>query len=369
MYEDTKNMLDRWFGSYGDDEFEIDMLKEAQRLSLDIIGHAAFGIANIDDYGCDNYDLPEGTSTLGDLCKLAFELSVKYASSFQSLIPFSKHFPTRLNRQIRATRDALSAIARDVVAKRRQLGSMSDDEQHDLLDYLLKMRDASISDDDIISECVTFIIAGHETTSNTLSWSFYLLTQHPGILDRCRAEVDSVLSKGDANIENSKNLSLIGATIAEALRLWPPVPGVIRYALEDAWIGSGEDRIFVPKGTDVSILCYSLHHNKKYWDDPETFNPDRWLVDDPSSPTGKKLVPLPAGIPQFAYAPFSKGTRTCVGQTFAVLEARMIIAMILQRYDVSFVPGQKIVPKVRITTSPRHGVLLKMHRRSVAKEG
>ncbi|SMX29701.1 putative bifunctional P-450/NADPH-P450 reductase 2 [Pelagimonas phthalicica] len=217
------------------------------------------------------------------------------------------------------------------------------DEVPDLLDLLLAGEDPETKRQMNISELrdnlLTFIVAGHETTALTLAWSLYLLAFDQEVQDKARAEVQTVLSGRSASGEDVAQLPYIRQIVDEALRLYPPAGMVSRTALaKDTLCG----REILP-GDTVILPIYALHRNHQLWEDPDRFDPDRWSGDKPE---------------RYAYLPFGDGPRICIGASFAIQEAVIVLATLLSRFRFTPVAGKVPDPVMIITLRPEGGVWL-----------
>lgn len=246
----------------------------------------------------------------------------------------------------RALRELDSVVYR-IIADRRH----SRRDEADLLSMFLSARDdetgAGMTDRQLRDEVMTMLLAGHETTSLALSWTYYLLSQHPDIEQRIVDEVDRVIGDGRPSFAHVDRLSLIRQTLGESLRLYPPAWGFSRLA-------TGDDEIAgyrVAKGSIVFLIPFVVHRRPKLWPDPDRFDPDRFTIENDSA------------RPRFAYFPFGGGPRGCIGNQFAMLEAQLIIAAIAQRFRIEVVPGQEIRPEPLITLRPRPGIRVAIRKR------
>ncbi|APX12575.1 cytochrome P450 [Tateyamaria omphalii] len=214
----------------------------------------------------------------------------------------------------------------------------------DLLDLLLAGEDPKsgrkMTTAELRDNLLTFIVAGHETTALTLAWSMYLLAFDPAIQDRARAEAQAVLQGRAATGEDVEHLPFIRCIIDEALRLYPPAGMVSRTAMEDDVLCGREIR----KGDTCIIPIYALHRSKLLWDDPDTFDPDRFA--DRKS------------VDRYAYMPFGDGPRICIGASFALQEAVIILATVISRFRFTPVPGKEPEPVMILTLRPEGGVWL-----------
>jgi cytochrome P450 len=192
-------------------------------------------------------------------------------------------------------------------------------------------------------ELLTLFLAGHETTSQALTWTFYLLSQHPEIEAEVQDELDRVL--GGRLATAADDLPLVDRVLQESMRLYPPVTTVARVATEDTEVGGW----FIPKGADMICWIYHAHHDPRWWPDPKRFDPDRFRPE--------RLASIPDG----AFTPFGAGQRQCIGKHFSLMEARLILATILQRYRLRLVPGHRVERHVAVTMSPRYGMKMAVY--------
>ena len=213
----------------------------------------------------------------------------------------------------------------------------------DLLDLLLQGEDPKsgrkMTTAELRDNLLTFIVAGHETTALTLAWSLYLLAFDPEIQERAQQEVGAVLGGRSARGEDVENLPFVRNVINEALRLYPPAGMVSRTALANDTLGGRE----VKPGDTCIIPIYALHRNELLWDAPDTFNPDRWET---------------SSVDRYAYLPFGDGPRICIGMSFAIQEAVIILATLLSRFRFNAVPGKVPDPVMILTLRPEGGVWL-----------
>jgi cytochrome P450 len=246
-----------------------------------------------------------------------------------------------------------------IIADRRQGLSSSLSNGPDLLDLLLSAVDddgQSFSDQEIKEEALTFIAAGSETTGNLMVWMYYILMTHDDVLQACREEVDRVLTGGiEPADEHLTKLVVCEAVINETLRLYPPAALFARECVHEHTVGT-EHQLRIPKGAGVIINSYILHRRSDLWSRPLEFDYTRWMR-DPKTGLKPKL-PHP-----FAYLPFAAGPRNCIGQNFALLEAKIMLAMFVQRCSFEMIPGQKVVPDVKITMRTKYGLWANISKR------
>lgn len=238
----------------------------------------------------------------------------------------------------------------DMVAERRAQPT----ETPDLLNLLLQVTDedgAPLSDKRIRDEVATFIVAGHETTANALSWMWWQLSEHPEAYDRMLAEVDDVLEGRTPTIADLPRLPWTQACFEESMRRYPAVWIIPRTAREDDMIGGHR----ISAGTNIMIPVRQIHHDPRWWPDPERYDPERFL---PGADDGDR--------PRCAYLPFGGGRRVCIGRSFALMEAVLITAMLAQRVRFELVPGADVRPESTFTLRPRDGVPMRVRPRTGA---
>ncbi|MBI3789898.1 MAG: cytochrome P450 [Gemmatimonadetes bacterium] len=202
--------------------------------------------------------------------------------------------------------------------------------------------------EELINEIGVFFLAGHETTASALTWTFFILSQQPATVARIRAEVDAAVGDGPVEFDHARKLPFVRNVFREVLRLYPPITFLPRVAAADTTIGDRRVR----KGTMVMIAPWSIHRHERLWRNPDRFDPDRF----DASRDGE--------ITPGAYLPFGAGPRVCIGAGFATLEASLVIARLVRRYDfVAEDPGS-VWPLARLTTRPAHEITVRVTRRA-----
>ena len=327
-YADT--MVDytlRRMESWRDGE-TVDVDEEMMELTLAIVARTLFDA--------------DASSTV-DRVKKAVEV-VQKANNTASILPHWLPTPLRI-RSWRANR-ALNEIVYGFINDRRETG----EDRGDLLSMLLLAEDVDgqrMSDLQARDEAVTLFLAGHETTANTLNWTWWLLAQHPEVEAKLHAELDSVLAGRAPKLEDLRSLPYTDIVIKEALRLMPAVWSVSRTAAEDTEVGGYP----MPKGTTAQVMIYLLHRHPEHWKQPRDFLPERWLE------------PEIEDLHKYAYLPFAGGPRICIGNSFAIMEANLLLAAIAQRYQLRLIEGVEIAPAALITMFPRHGLPMRVEKR------
>jgi cytochrome P450 len=255
-------------------------------------------------------------------------------------LPFEllEKLPTRNNRRFNAGRARLRAIIDQIVAEHRTRKT----DPVDLLSVLINAQDddadAGATDEQLHDEIMTLLMAGTETTANTLSWTCYLLGQHPEIQARVQAEVDEALDGQPVGVEDLRRLIYTRQVIAEALRMYPATWLVSRRPIADVEIGGHR----IPAGSHVLYSPYALHRDPALHPDPERFHPDRWL--------GEKIDA--AGGARGAYLPFGAGIRGCIGEPFAWAEMMIFLSTLARNWTLRPAPGQLVRPIIRGSLQP-----------------
>ena len=254
-------------------------------------------------------------------------------------------WPTPGNRRFRQAGVQVDSFIYGVIDQRRK-NSLANEQGDDLLGMLLSAEDEEsgeqMSDQQLRDECVTLFAAGHETTAVSMAWTIHLLTQHPDVFARLRAESQSIL--GDARIPSPdafRSLTYTMQVVQESLRLYPPAWIMSRLALADDHIGP----YTIPAGATALVCPYLLHRDPANWPDPDRFDPDRF------APGGQK-----ERLHSYAYLPFGGGPRLCIGNQFALLEMQILLAMFVRQFDLSAFANQRIMPKPLITLRPNRPI-------------
>ncbi|MBZ0298476.1 MAG: cytochrome P450, partial [Anaerolineae bacterium] len=257
--------------------------------------------------------------------------------------------PLARNRKRQAAAETLDRVIRVIIHERRK----TDADKGDLLSMLLLSEDDSgtrMTDQEVRDEAVTLFAAGHETTSNALTWTWYLLSQHPEVEARLHAEVDVVLAGRAAMLSDLPNLPYTAMILKESLRLYPPA-WVLNARQAEAEVEIDGYRI--PKGGYIFLAPYAVHRSPRYFEDPLRFDPNRF------SPEQEKR------IPRYAYFPFGGGPRVCIGNSFAMMEAQLILATVAQQFRLALLPDQLVDIDPLITMAPRYGLRMRTQARQV----
>ena len=334
MSEYTADMLDQW-----PDEGVLDVSQEMFRLTMYIVTKTIFDV--------DKDVMAEQADRVGEAIHRLQQLTDQ---DFSSPIDLPEWLPTPLNIRRRRERRVLDKAIKDILDARTTTDGAVED-HGDLLSMLLLAREedpAFLNDKEMRDQLVTLFAAGHETTSNTLAWTWYTLSQHPDVVARLQAEVDEVLDGRLPTYEDLASLPYNNQVIKESMRVKPSVWMLnARVASEDTSVGEFR----VKKGSYLFVSPYVLQHLPQHFPEPEIFDPERF------SPENEKE------IAKYSYLPFGGGPRVCIGQGFAMMEARLILATMMQQFDFELMPDQEIVPLPLITMSIRDGLKMRVTRR------
>ncbi|EPS31935.1 hypothetical protein PDE_06894 [Penicillium oxalicum 114-2] len=337
---------------------KLEMCVWGSRLTLDIIGPAAMGR---DFRSLQNSDNPVAESFLRILEptkeKMAF-LAMNFA------LPqwIARRVPWRLNHVIDTETGFLRSLCNDIVREKREMLTVSKASVEDLEADILgtMMLGGDFSDNELVDQMLTFLAAGHETTASALTWACYLLTLHPHIQTRLRAEIRSKIPSANSPITHTdlESLPLLNGVCQEVLRLFPTVPVTIREAIRDTTVAGKH----VPKGTRLILCPYAINRAPTFWgEDGDRFVPERWIDTD------KAGHPVPnnngGASTNFAQITFLHGPRACIGKDFARAELRCAVAGVVGRFAFEMQdPKQEIHIAGAVTTKPVEGMHLKMRR-------
>jgi cytochrome P450 len=318
------------------DGADVDIAREMMHLTLAIVGKTLFNA----DVESDADDIRGALSEIMELFNML-------------LLPYSEYLerlPLPQTRRFERARAKLDRVIYRIVEERRH----DRRDAGDLLSMLLDARDeetdgAGMTDRQIRDEVMTLILAGHETTANVLSWTWYLLAQHPEAEARLHEELDEVLDRGRRlpTVEDLARLRYTEMVVSEAMRLYPPAWVVGRLAIKDYKV---RDYV-IASGSLVLISQYVMHRDARYFPRPESFDPARWTQEAKEA------------RPAYSYFPFGGGARRCIGEGFAWMESVLLVAAIASRWRMRLDARHTVEPYPRITLRPRRGICVTLERR------
>lgn len=326
MADYTEQMLATW----GNGE-ERDVHHEMMNLALRIVGKTLF-----------DADVTRDAREVGD----TLDMLLKIASNFGRTVLLPLWVPTPKNLRAKAGVRRIEKIIYRIIAERRASGR----DTGDLLSTLLQVQDEDgtrMNDRQLRDETITLFLAGHETTASTLSWTWWLLAQNPAVERRFHEELHGVLGGHAPTMDDLPKLTYLGHVLTESLRLYPPAWGMARLAEEEHEIAG----YTVKPGYGVAMAQWVVHRDPRWFDAPLEFRPERW-----ENGLAKQL-------PRFAYFPFGGGPRQCIGNTFALMEASVVLATVGQKYRFGLAPGHEVKPMASITMRPRNGIRVRLEKR------
>lgn len=312
-----------------------DISEEMMRLTLYIVAKTLFG-ANVED---EADEIGEAMTTL-------------IGAFNYLLLPFSElleKLPLPITKRFNRAKETIDRVIYKIISERRASG----EDRGDLLSTLLLAQDEDdggrMTDEQVRDECLTLFLAGHETTANALTWTWYLLAQNPEIERKFHQEIDRVLpAKRLPTFEDYASLKYVEAVLAESMRLYPPAWAIGRLAIENHELNNFE----IPKGSLVLLSPFTMQRDRRFWDEPETFQPERW-----------ENVSIKESSQKFVYFPFGGGVRRCIGEQFAWTEGVLLLATIGRKWKLKLVPNQKIELNPLVTLRTKYGMKMTAKKR------
>ncbi|MBV9215799.1 MAG: cytochrome P450 [Acidobacteria bacterium] len=311
-----------------------DINREMMHLTLQVVGNALFGAEMRDDAD----ELAEALSTAMNIFNY---LQVPFSELLEDL-------PESQSAEFIEARDTLDRIVGRIIRERRKDGG----DRGDLLSMLLMARDeddgSMMTDEQVRDEAMTLFLAGHETTATAMTWMWYMLSENPDKAEKLHAEIDSVLGTRQPAPEDVMALKYTEAVFAETMRLFPPVWSVGRHVVEDHEIAGYN----VPAGSFAMVSQYVMHRDPRFWDEPDSFIPERW--EKRSTREASK---------QFIYFPFGGGVRKCIGEGFSWMEGVTLTSILARKWKLTLDPEQRIGFEPLITLRPKYGMRMKIEAR------
>jgi cytochrome P450 len=330
MVEETDTMLSKWDEHVGD---VIDVHAEMMKLTLRIVARTLFSTA----VGAE-------ADAIGEALGIAIHHANDYA---EAVIKPPQWLPSPKNFRFKRSMKTLDALVFRIIDTRRR-GESAD--ANDLLALLMAATEdgRGMTDQQLRDEVMTLVMAGHETTANALAWTFYLLSKDPEVERRLARDVVAAVGDRAPVAEDAPKLKYASMVVSESMRLFPPVWAFERQAIDDDVVGGFE----VPAKSMVAISPFLLHRHRAYWENPEGFDPERF------SPQASE------GRPKFAYLPFGGGPRMCIGMGFAMMEAQMCLARIVQKFRLELASSARVDPEPVVTLRPRGGLKMRLRRQA-----
>jgi len=313
---------------------ELDVHEAMMELTLAIVAKTLF-----------DADVESEVKQIGDAMNTSVAMFTRAMLPFGSLL---NYLPLPGNFRFKKARKLLWQTLARFVEQRRTSGV----DRGDLLSMLLRARDtegdnSAMTDLQLRDEVMTLFTAGHETSANALTFTWYLLAQNPAAQEKLHAELARVLGGRPPGHEDLPQLEYLRQVVAESMRLYPPAWALGRQALRDCTVGAWQ----VPKDTVVLMSQWVTHRDARFWPDPEKFDPDRWTTEKKNE------------RPRWAYYPFGGGPRQCIGESFAWMEIMLGIATLAQQWRLELVDDRPLDLLATITLRPRHGIRMKLRRR------
>jgi cytochrome P450 len=313
------------------DDSVVDMHHEMMALTLAVVGKTLF-----------NTEVGPGTDAVEEAMHAIMPL---FTRSFLPWAELLNRLPLPANKRFDQAGARLDETIYRIIEEHKQSGDIGD-----LVSMLLMARDEDdqpMSDRQVRDEALTIFLAGHETTANALTYTWYLLAGHPEVEAKLHREVDEVLAGREATMEDVPNLAYTQMVFAEAMRLYPPAWALGRRSVNDCEIMG----YCVPKDSLVLVSQWVMHRDERFWPEPLKFDPERFTEE------------AKAARPKFAYFPFGSGPRTCIGEAFAWMEGALLLATLAQKWQARLVSNKPLQLQPLITLRPRHPVMMKLQKR------
>jgi cytochrome P450 len=329
MVECAARLRERWREGQ-----TVEVADEMRRLTVSVVGKTLFGHETEDE--------------TEELCAAVLAVMKSFRTFKLPTVDFLERILPQ-NRRAEKANAKLEGFINRLIAERRQSG----EDRGDLISLLLNAQEEDseglMTDAQVRDEAMTIFLTGYETSAQALTWTWYLLSQQPDVEARLHGELDSVLG-GLPTADDMPRLKYTEMVFREAMRLYPPAWRVMRRAINDYRIGD----YVIPAGSIVLLSPYIMHRDRRFYADPDLFNPERWAAEGHSS------------IPQFCYFPFGAGPRRCIGEGFAWMEGILSLATLAQRWRLRLVPGHPVSTQPLVMLRPKYGMRMIVERRETS---
>ncbi|MUL36914.1 cytochrome P450 [Gloeocapsopsis dulcis] len=323
----ANRLLDSW-----QDGSIRDLHQDMMSLTSQVVSKALF-----------NIDIAGEISGVQAALNAVMDFNAKLSNQY--LLPI--WVPTPSNLRYQKAIQQLDEIVYDIIDQRRASGK----DTGDLLSLLLQVRDegdgTQMTNQQVRDEAMTLFLAGHETTANAMTWTWFLLSQHTQVEAKLQEELQTVLGDRTPTVADLRQLRYTEQVVLEAMRLYPPVWGMSRVARHDCVLG-GYD---VKAGTTVFMSQWNIHRDSRFFEQPEVFYPERWADNQIKR------------LPHFAYFPFGGGQHICIGKAFAMMEAILLLATLASKFRLTLQPNHPVVLQPSLTLRPQHGIKMLLKRR------
>jgi cytochrome P450 len=299
--------------------------REMMKVTLSIVNKTLF-----------NVDISAEADRIGDAMNVILHAANE---NMNAVVALPAWIPTPKRYHQKRMIAQLDALIQQFISERRATKA----DNGDLLSMLLLAQDEDgqgMDDKQLRDEVMTMFLAGHETTANALMWTFYLLSQHSDIKQRLYAEIDRVLGDRTATLQDLAQMPYLEMVLKESMRLYPPVAALSRSPYADLQISG----YTLPKDATMQISIYALHRSTRYWQNPDTYDPERFSAENE------------ANIPRYAYLPFGGGPRVCIGNQFSMMEAKLLLVTIMQHVDLELVPNHQVIPEQLLTLRAKNSL-------------
>lgn len=330
MTEYAERTAARWH-----DGETLDISQEMMRLTLGIVGKTLF-----------DADVEAEAQEIGEALTAVMELFNALLLPFSELL---EKLPTPQKRRFQRAKDRLDATIYRMIDERRR----SSEDHGDLLSMLLLAQDeegdgGQMTDEQVRDEAMTIFLAGHETTANALTWTWYLLSQHPAVEEKLHAELDEVLEdRRLPTVEDVPRLRYTEMVLAEVMRLYPPAWALGRLSVREHEVGG----YTIPAHSLVLLSPYVMHRDERFFPDAARFDPERW------TPSAREARPT------YSYFPFGGGPRRCIGEGFAWMEGILLIATLARNWRMRLAPNHPVETRPVITLRPKHGMRMRLEKK------